>query len=703
MEKPKSHSYIFDASLARYGQVLLVMVVISVLMLMILPVPPLLLDLFLALNMIGALTVLMMALSVHNPMKLSSFPSLLLICTLFRLGLNVSSTRMILSKAQAGEIIQTFGYYVTAGNLMVGLIIFMVLLIIQFLVVAKGSERVAEVAARFTLDALPGKQMSIDADLRAGIITSEEAASRRSLLIKESKLYGSMDGAMKFVKGDTIAGFVITLINLLGGLIIGFFHRGMDLDQALSWYSLLTIGDGLVSQIPALMVSLAAGFMVTRVADLHNESSLGSDMGQQLLIKPNVLFMVSGFSVLLGLIPGFPTVLFFLIALGLMLFAGSLKLKSYRHRRKLKSIDQHRLVLEDDEQSLGYAEPFLLELGSQMYMNFKNDERWQRCFNILLPKLTGHMIKKYGVPFPELKIVVNPDLLEERYVIKVYEMPVDEGLLSPEHCVVPQTAQSEAISLGFEERSTETHHGTPILLLQLQRQKELSEQGFAVLAPEEMLLRHVGRVLKKHAADFIGIQEVRHILSSVERHHPELVREVVPRMLTIHKFTEVIRRLVDEGVPVRDFRLILETLSGSQPENKDAVDLGELVRLGLRRVITHQHVDAQNRLACFLLDPEIEDELEKHIQKNEGERYITLSPERIQEMVNSIGATYKNHNARQRDVVILTQVEVRRSLRKMIESDLSDISVLSFQELDPSVQIDQRDTISLNYQGVLAV
>lgn len=692
------------SSFAKHGQVILIGVIVAVLALMIIPMPTMMLDFLLALNIVGALTILMVSISITEPMKLSSFPTLLLICTLFRLGLNVSSTRLILSQGEAGQIIKTFGNFVTGGNLLVGVVIFIVLLIIQFLVVAKGSERVAEVAARFTLDALPGKQMSIDADLRAGLITSEIAAQKRKDLIKESRLYGSMDGAMKFVKGDTIAGFVITFINILGGWIIGVCQRGLDISFAAKQYTVLTVGDGLVAQIPALLISLSAGFIVTRVTDPDSDNTLGGEIGKQIFVQPVALLIVSAMSFVLAFVPGFPSALFFLISVGLGTFCMVLIWRSRKDAQELDSINQHRLEIGSESTDLGHASPLLLELGKDMYEKLLQDDRWRVCLNELFPKLKSHLSHRMGIPFPDLKISVNEDMPPEEYIIKIYEIPVDEGFLSPEYCVVRDYDHSLLeLELKETEKTAQTVHGTPVMLLQLERQHELRQKGIKVLSPEEMLLLHLARTLKKYASEFVGIQEVRDILNHVELRHPELMREVIPRMLTVHKLTDIIKRLVEESIPVKDFRLILETLSGTNPENKSPVDLTELVRMGLRRVISHRHVNAQNSLSCFLLDPEIEEEISQHIQKNGNESFLTLPPDKLETISRAIGLTYKSHRVAENEVVILTQVELRRYVRKIIESDLPDVAVLSFQELDPKIIIDQRDTISTNYPEVVAV
>lgn len=681
---------------SQYGQAILVGVVCTVLCLMIVPLSPGLLDVLLACNICLSITILILSISITEPMKLSSFPSLLLVTTLFRLGLNVSSTRMILSQAEAGAIIRTFGDYVTGGNLFVGIIIFLVLSIIQFIVIAKGSERVAEVAARFTLDALPGKQMSIDADLRAGLLTSEEAGLRRNALIRESKFYGSMDGAMKFVKGDTIAGFIIVFVNILGGFWAGVVQRGYDLSYAGRLYTVLTVGDGLVAQIPALLIGLSSGFIVTRVADSTSKKSLGSEIGAQLFANPVNFYIVSAITFVLGFVPGFPTFLFMVISFSLAGIATVMIKRLRQELRGLNSVAQLKVTPNENPNMPGIAVPLMLELSQDMFERFLVDERWRVCFHSLYPRMKKHFTNTLGVPFPDLKIAVNHALEPQQYLIKIHEIPVDRGFLSPHHCVVQNnSANNQTILLGDEEKTTETAHGTSIMLLKLAREQEMQQRGVRVLLPEEIVLRHVGRTLKRYASDFVGIQAVRDIVTSVEHQFPELVREVVPRMMTMQKLTDIVKRLVGEGVSIKDFRLILETLSSAHPENKDPVDLTEIVRLGLSKLITYTYAGLQNRLSCFCLDTEIEEDIAKNIQKTGTDCYLTLPPQRAEQIVTSVKNAYRTHRISTREAVVLTSVEIRRYVKRLMEAEMPDLSVLSYQELDPLVVIDQRDTIGV--------
>lgn len=685
--------------ISRYGNLILVGGVTAVLAMMIIPLPSPMLDLLLAINLVGALTILLVAISVTDSMKIATFPTLLLVATLFRLGLNISSTRLILTDGFAGHIIDTFGNFATKGNIAVGLIMFLILTIIQFVVIAKGSERVAEVCARFTLDALPGKQMSIDADLRAGMISQEEAKALRDKLHRESKLYGSMDGAMKFVKGDAIAGILITFINILGGLYMGIIQRGLTMSEATRTYSILTIGDGLVSQIPALLVAITAGFVVTRVSDEKSENSLGADMGIQIFSQPKALLTVAGLSLLIGLIPGFPFFLFLLVSLTL---SGISLYLMHTVRKKLEEpspVESYLIGVEEQMTEHGsQAVPLMLEVGPELYSVFGEDDRWTRCLGTLYPKLKLFLSNQMGVMFPDLKLSINESLKQTfRYRIRIYEVPVDYGILTPRHCsFTGDDNHLEDLDVEKPSNTTETVHGTKVALWDVEKKDALSKSGVNTFGPEEMLLRHLAKVLKKHAGDFIGIQEVRNLLNMVEQQYPELVREVIPKMMSIQKLTEIVKRLVEEGIPIKDFRLILQTLSCAQPETKDPVTLTEQVRIGLCRTITFMHIRDGNILPVVTLDSAIEDEIRNAIQKSGSECYLALSPDRLEAITCAFKKEFEIKNLGPSQCVILAHLDIRRYVRKIIEQEFPNLAVLSFQELDPRALVEQLGTISLD-------
>ena len=669
------------------SQILIIIVIVSVIALMVIPLKPFVLDVFLVLNLSFSLSILMTTIFINNTMKLSTLPTLLLVCTLFRLGLNISSTRLILSEGQAGDVINSFGFYVAQGNIVVGLIVFSVLMVIQFLVISKGAERVAEVSARFSLDALPGKQMSIDSDLRAGVISRDEALCKRQELIGESKLYGAMDGAMKFVKGDTIAGFIITLINIFGGFCVGYFQKGLGLSQAFSQYVILTVGDGLVTQIPAFLLALAAGFLITRSSS-YKLSLLGEDIAWQMMAYPWALFSVGCILLLLGLLPGFPGLVFILLTLIFFALSSVLFIKNKKRKEEGMSVSQYI----NDDSSIGLVTPLYLELSPELFEHFIKEERWRICFNDILPLVLRKLSLEIGVTIPDVKIKVNENLPEYHYRINIYAIPIDEGILSPHHCL---TKELEAVPNSLIQKTYNTVHGTKVNLFKLNKADYLRERGINILNPEDVLLRHLVKIIKRNAGRFVGIQEVRNILNSVEEEHAELVKEVVPRLMTIQKFTEVLKRLVVESIPVSDYRQLLHILAAAKPDSKSVTDLAEHVRIGLKNVISHKHA-RDGVLNCFCIDPEIEKKLVENTHKNDGDEYIAIDPKEKNEIVKAIKSTYLLHKIQYKEAVILTQASYRRLVRSVLVNELPDVSVISYSEMEPWVKINQRDTVSLN-------
>ena len=684
----------------KIGQTVLVTVILAVLCMLVLPLAPAVLDFMLAVNLTGSLFLLLVAISLANPIRLTSFPAILLVCTLYRLGLNVSSTKLILMHGHAGDIIATFGNYAVGGNVVVGFIVFLILVIIQFVVVNKGGERIAEVAARFALDALPGKQMSVDADLRSGLITSEQAMDRRAMLLQESRFYGAMDGAMKFVKGDAIAGICITLINILGGFIVGVVQQGMTLTKAIHVYTVLTIGDGLVAQIPALLISLTAGFVVTRVADHGQQQGLGEQISAQLATKPSVLFTASGIVAIMAFLPGFPTLLFLFLSLSLLVIAIVLLCRAHQKKTNTHSLQGFHLPDDIGMLPVGQTPAFVLEVNDELFAVLQKDDRWEFCLRKVFPKLKAKLSYELGLSLPELKMRTNTDLGSFKYQVKIYGLIVGKGYLTPHHFAIKEEKLQSLESPPQDFLAGKTQHGSNVLFFEMKKIEKLKRQGVEVIAPDERLLSHLLKLLKKHASEFIGIQEVKNTLIGLEKTHPELVREVVPRMLSIPKFTEVMKRLVDEAVPINNYRLILEVLAGLQPESKDATDLVELVRMDMKHVLT-QRFTVEGCLSYFSLEGSLEQEIMQSIQIHGKEHYLGMEPTRVQEIASQIHAYYKDHRVLHKKVVILTLPEIRRYVRKIIETDLPQVAVLSYQELSSQISLDQREVIMLQKENVV--
>jgi type III secretion protein V len=679
---------------SRWGGLILLGAIVSVILLMILPLPLWLMDFFLALNLVAALTLLVIAISIHRSTQLSAFPSLILVATLFRLGLNIASTRMVLSKGEAGAIIHTFGEFATGGSLLVGGIMFLIVTIIQFLVIAKGSERVAEVAARFTLDAMPGKQMSIDADLRAGVITQTDAVRLRDALQTEYKLYGAMDGAMKFVKGDAIAGLLITVINLLGGWASGVMTMGMSMTQAAATYSILSIGDGLVNQIPALLVSITAGFVITRVADDKNPASMGAEIGRQLFSNPKAIAVAGVLALLMGLIPGFPFFLFFLIGAALFGIAFAIHKTFLQKARADASIESLVLHQTSLEHTTGSTRPLILEVGPELFHIFLKDPRWQAFAQRLYPMLQAQLSLKMGVPFPDLKLKINPALSGSfRYQIQVHEATVRQGMLRPHHCVAPSEI---SVPTGIEApQSANTYYGTPVALWDVKRQTVLEQSGMAVMGPEFALLKDLAKTLEKHAEDFLGIQEVQNLLDALSREHPKLVDEVIHGSISVVKLTDILKRLVGEGIPIRDLRLILQCLSQASTQDRDPVTLTDMIRADLKRSITTLYTDGR-MVEAFHVDPDIEDEIVSAIRVQGMECILSLDGRRIQEIRDLFEESILPVLGNKRALILVHNPKARRYLKKLIEDVLPEAVVLGSRELTATLKVKSLGIISFS-------
>jgi type III secretion protein V len=630
--------------LSRYGDLLLVGGVALIVALMVLPLPPLLVDLLVAVNICIGVVLLLVAMYVRSPLEFSVFPSVLLITTLFRLALAIATTRMILLEAHAGHIIEAFGRMVAGGNLVVGLVVFLIITVVQFIVIAKGAERVAEVAARFTLDAMPGKQLSIDSDLRSGLIDKDEARRRRREMELESKLHGSLDGAMKFVKGDAIASIVIVVINLLGGLAIGTLQRDMPLGDAMHTYSILTIGDGLVMQIPALLGAMAAGLIVTRATDEERDRHLSDAIGRQIAAKPRVLLVAGALCLLLALVPGFPAGVFMLLALALG--GGGLlltpTLREAVHRRLRPTLGQMMpqrpepvpAVLATAAPEVRPTVPLLLELPAGAL-----DAAQAQA---LLRGLAGVL---------------------DRFQLQL-------GLLLPRFAIHPAAGQAGWRLLAFE---------VPI-----------ADGALPPAPPAEALAEACHQALRRHAALFVGTQETNTLLTRAGQDYPDVVKEVL-RALPLARLADILRRLVEEEVPIRHQRDILEALADAAQREKDVYALTEMARIALRRQTSHR-VAPDGRLRALLLDPALEDRLRGAVRVTQGQPALALDPADAQALAQRLVHAVRAW----RPAALVATVDIRRHVRKLIEADCFDTPVISFHELMPTLQMEVLHRVGLD-------
>ncbi len=694
-------------SLTRYADIMLAVLVVFIVGMMIIPLPTFILDILLTMNISIALTLVLITIYMPSALHLSVYPSLLLITTLFRLALNVSSTRLILLQADAGEVIRSFGQFVVAGNMVVGAIIFLILMLINFIVIAKGSERVSEVAARFTLDAMPGKQMSIDADIRAGAIDMEEGRRRRRELERESQLFGAMDGAMKFVKGDSIAGIIITVINIVGGIIIGVMMNGMTAGEAAQTYAILTIGDGLVSAIPSLLISVSAGIMVTRVAPEVEGANLGADIGQQLLANYKPYFIISVMLVFLGLIPGLPKIPFFILSAATGFLAYSLK-----KTREMKLAPAGAAPLSPEEESLQLppqpaqqqpkkkqdvepqelvplVTPIALEVSNSL-TPFVDEatESGQRFLNEMLPLMKSGLFYELGVQFPGVRVRgLCSHLPDNNYIIKLFEVPVAVGQIDPNKVMVNESAERLAIMNIEGEPTINPSNGMDACWIPAEKKELVEQAGYTTWDVPAYIILHLSSILRRYAYEFVGIQEVKNSLDKIEPLYGDLIKEVVPKVLSLQQLTDILRRLVEEEISICNLKGILESLSEWAQMEKDPVMLTEYVRMSMKRYITYKYSRGGNTLVVYLLDPQIEAAIKDSIQVTSTGNYLALEPEIAQDILDAVRREIGDLPATAQQPVILTNVEIRRYFRQLVKLEFPYLAVLSFQELNPDMNI----------------
>ena len=675
------------------NDIVLAVLIVAIIFMMILPLPTALVDVLIGANMTLSAVLLMVAMYLPSPLAFSSFPSVLLVTTLFRLGISIATTRLILLQGDAGHIIETFGNFVVGGNLIVGLVVFLILTIVQFVVITKGAERVAEVAARFSLDAMPGKQMSIDADLRAGTIDMDEARKRRTVVEKESQLYGAMDGAMKFVKGDAIAGLIIVSVNLLGGILIGTMQRGLSAGEAVQVYSILTIGDGLIAQIPALFIAICAGIIVTRVQTGDGPSNVGKDIGAQILAQPRALLIAAAIAVGMGLIPGMPTLTFMALAavvgsIGFVLMRGTRKVVD----EKTGEITEIPALQADGRQppakprTDGSAEfaptlPLMIDVAAALQQHFDAGE-----LNEELLKIRRALYFDLGVPFPGIQLRFNETLPQDSYHILLSEVPVSQGRLRPGSVLVRDTEQNlQALQVPYET-DKRFLPGLPTIWTESRLAPTLSAAGIPYLDAHQILTWHLAFVLKKYSSDFIGIQETRFLLSAMEDRYPDLVKEAL-RVMPVQKIAEIMQRLVSEDISVRNLRAVLESLIEWGQKEKDSVLLTEYVRVSLKRHISYKYSSGQNILPAYLLAPNVEETVRGAIRQTSAGSYLALDPSATKKLVENIKRAVGDLSGTTRKPVLLTSMDIRRYLRKMIEQDLYELPVLSYQELTQEINV----------------
>jgi type III secretion protein V len=671
----------------------MVATVAIILSLMVLPLPSSVIDVLLGLNIGVSLLLLMVTLYIPNAVALTSFPALLLITTMFRLSLNIASTKLILLHAEAGHIIEAFGNLVVGGNMVVGLVVFLIITVVQFIVIAKGSERVAEVGARFTLDAMPGKQMSIDADLRAGLISGDDARRRRAMLGMESQLHGGMDGAMKFVKGDAIAGLVITVINILGGIVIGMSYHGMAAGEAANRFAILSIGDAMVSQIPSLLISVAAGVIITRVANEIDEKkrSLGQEIGQQLSTSPRALFLAALMLLGFAAVPGFPWPVF--VTLAALAAFGGWRLNKRAGSATNDSGELPLPALQRDggksdtpgvrERPAVYSMPLAIRLSDKLSAGLRSDDL-NRAFESERARLQDEL----GLPFPGIRLWRSNECAELEYQVLVHDVPVAAGQLVAGKLWVPDPsdelmAQCEA---GGPVGGAEVGHW-------IERDRAAkAAAGVAALDHEAVLARHAVSVLRQQAHLFLGIPEVQWLMDKLTADYPSLVAEV-QKVVAMQRIAEVLRRLLEEQVPIRSLRSIFESLITWGPREKDVLMLTEYVRVDLSRMLTYRATGGAKELSAVLLDAAVENLVRDSIKATPTGNFLAMAPEQMSDIGERV-AQLAGDEPRS-GVALVTAMDVRRYVRRIIEGRLKWLQVYSFNELSPELKLQPLGRIQL--------
>ncbi|MBR4695289.1 MAG: flagellar biosynthesis protein FlhA [Selenomonadaceae bacterium] len=670
-------------SIKKYSDIVIAVTIITIVIMMIIPLPTALLDLLICVNITAALVIVISTIYNEEALDLSVFPSLLLVTTLFRLALNISSTRLILLEGYAGEVITAFGNFVVGGNPVVGFIVFVILVIIQFIVITKGSERVAEVSARFTLDAMPGKQMAIDADLNQGAITDAEAKVRREKIQREADFFGAMDGASKFVKGDAIAAIIIMLINIAGGFVIGIVQRNLEAVQALQQYTLLTVGEGLVSQIPALLISTATGIIVTRSA---SEGNLGADIVNQFFRNDRIYFIISGVLVFLALVPGLPGIPFTFLAVTCFLIARGLRKKEEKAaettKEEKKEKDKAEATRPENIVSLLQVDPMELEIGYSLIPLVDSGQGGDLLDRIVM--IRRQCALELGLVVPTIRIRDNIQIKPNAYIIKLKGIEIAKGELLLDHYLAMNSGTVFEEVPGIE--TTEPAFGLPALWIPETEREQAELNGYTVVDAVSVLATHLTEVIKAHADEILGRQETQNLIDNLKKTNESLVDEVVPDLMNVGEIQKVLANLLKERITIRDMSTILEVLADYARATKDTEILTEYVRHAMARQITLQNVQ-NNILSCVTLDPSLENRIAGGVQRTDHGSYVSLDPDSMQRLINALNTELSKLTNMGYQPIVLTSPAVRLYFRKLVERSVPGITVLSHAEIEQSVEI----------------
>jgi flagellar biosynthesis protein FlhA len=671
-----SSSYIFVAGLA---------VVLTALLI---PLPTFVLDVLLACSISLSITVLIITLSAREPLELSTFPSLLLFVTLFRLSLNVASTRLILLQGNAGHIIKTFGDFVAGGQLVVGLVIFLILAIIQFIVITKGAERISEVAARFVLDAMPGKQMAIDADLNAGTITDVEARQRRAKIVKESEFYGAMDGASKFIRGDAMAGLIIVAVNLIGGIILGY-TRGMALPAALKHYCILSIGDGLVSQIPSVIIAVSSGFLVTKIS---SQRSLSHDVASQFLQHRQPIATAAVLMALMALVPGFPKIPFMMLACGTGMLAMYLGRQAETVKKKPGDGASASVQDKTPVEELLDVDRISVLVGVRLISMV--DPRKKSNLMDRIAALRRKFAQEYGVIMPLVRLRDNITLEPNTYEIRLYDHVIASGKIEPDKFLAMDPGVVHKPVSGI--KTTEPVYGLPALWITPAGKEAAELAGYTVIDPESVLITHLSETLQKHAHELLTRDDVQKLVERLRTSQPSLVGEVIGELVPAGLLQRVLQNLLEEQVAVRDLTHIIESLGEAAPRTKNARLLTEVVRKSLARTITEKYKDFAGRVSAIALDPSLEHHLVISLRNDHDDMTLAVEPELTMELNKQIAKAWKSIMDKGHDkAVVLCDSRLRSVLRGIFTRAVPRIPVLAYDEIVAGTPVDAVETITV--------
>ena len=672
-----------------YSNFILAFGLVAVLATLIIPLPTQILDMLLACSISLAIAVLIVTLSSREALELSTFPSLLLFVTLFRLSLNVASTRLILLQGDAGKIIETFGGFVAGGSFVVGLVIFLILVVIQFIVITKGAERISEVSARFTLDAMPGKQMAIDADLNAGTITETQANERRAKIVKESEFYGAMDGASKFIRGDAKAGLIITAVNIIGGIAMGY-SRGMDITGAIKTYSILSIGDGLVSQIPSVIIAVSSGFLVTKIS---SSFSVGQDLSKQFLKSSQPLIIASIIMAAMALVPGLPKIPFILLGTGTALIARMVSRTEKSTKDTHKTEQQARPEKQPIEELLD-IDRVSVQVGIRLIGMV--DPRKGSSIYDRIGALRRKFAQQLGIIIPLIRLRDNINLEPSTYEIRIAELPVASGRLEPDMFLAmdPGTVQKKIEGL----KTTEPVYGLPAIWVTPANKEKAELCGYTVIDPESVFITHLSETLRKHCDDLLTREDVQLLIERLRKTQPSLVGEVIgpDKDVPIGLLQRVLKNLIKDGIPIRELTAVLESLGENAGKTKNAAVLTELVRKRLSRTITEQYKNENDEILALTLDPALEHNMTSTLQQEADGLRLSMPTEMAMDVSRKIAQAWKKIMEEGKDkVVLLCDSRIRSPLAGMLSRTVPLLPVIAYDEVILGTNVEPLETITM--------